>query len=71
MADDEARTKILSRRRRFVWAALAGAGLSTGVSGCCDSEGGGMGQPCLSMPEPPPDASGTAPAPSSKPPKPG
>lgn len=59
MADDEARRKILARRTRFVVAALASAGLS-GASGCCDRDEG-FGQPCLSIAQPPSDASANVP----------
>lgn len=61
MANDDIRRKILARRTRFVVAALTSAGLSSGASGCCDPEEG-MGQPCLSVAQPAPDASGVPPS---------
>ena len=57
MANDDIRNKILARRTRFVVAAVAG--LSSGAAGCCDREG--ISEPCLSIEQPRPDASHTAP----------
>jgi len=51
MADDDVRRKILVRRATFLAAALTG--LSAGAG--CDRDGG-MGQPCLSIAQPRPDA---------------
>jgi hypothetical protein len=52
MADDDVRRKILLRRATYLAAALTG--LSAGAAGC--DRDGGMGQPCLSIAQPPPDA---------------
>jgi hypothetical protein len=52
MADDDVRRKILVRRATYLAAALTG--LSAGAAGC--DRDGGMGQPCLSIAQPVPDA---------------
>jgi len=51
-SDDDTKKLILARRARFIAAALAGAGLSSGsITACGDSEGDKtvVPQPCLSI----------------------